>query len=148
VRIVIVPDAFAGTLTAEAAAAAIAEGWRRGAPRDELRRLAPAEAAAPALAEALRTADLVLTGEGSFDWHSLRDTVVTAVAEEAAARGIPCLVLAGEVRVGRREAAAIGVQDSYSVAEHAGRAAAWLADPAGTLAALAEELATQWSGSY
>jgi glycerate kinase len=96
---------------------------------------------------ALATADLVLTGEGSFDWQSLRGKLITTVAESAAARGLPCLVLAGQVSVGRREAAAMGVRDAYSVAEHAGGVAASLADPAGTLAALAEDLASQWSGS-
>ena len=96
---------------------------------------------------ALDSADLVLTGEGSFDWQSLRGKLITAVAESAAARGLPCLVLAGQVSVGRREAAAVGVQDAYSVAEHAGGVAASMADPAGTLSALAADLAIQWSGS-
>ena len=93
---------------------------------------------------ALDTADLVLTGEGSFDWQSLRGKLITAVAESAAARGLPCLVLAGQVSVGRREAAAAGVEAAYSVAEHAGGVEASMADPAGTLAALAEHLAGQW----
>ncbi|HEX4250084.1 MAG TPA: glycerate kinase [Pseudonocardia sp.] len=93
---------------------------------------------------ALDTADLVLTGEGSFDWQSLRGKLITAVAEAAAARGLPCLVLAGQVSVGRREAAAAGVEAAYSVAEHAGGVEASMADPAGTLAALAEHLAGQW----
>ncbi len=35
-RVLIVPDKFKGTLTAAEAAAAIAEGWRQGRPRDEL----------------------------------------------------------------------------------------------------------------
>jgi glycerate kinase len=35
-RVVIAPDKFAGTLTAVEAAEAIAEGWRRRAPADEL----------------------------------------------------------------------------------------------------------------
>ena len=35
-RVVIAPDKFAGTLTAVEAARAIAEGWRRRAPDDEL----------------------------------------------------------------------------------------------------------------
>ncbi|MDT7667410.1 MAG: glycerate 2-kinase [Pseudonocardiales bacterium] len=93
---------------------------------------------------ALDTADLVLTGEGSFDWQSLRGKLITAVASAAAARGVPCLVLAGQVSVGRREAAAAGVEAAYSVSEHAGGVEASMADPAGTLAALAEHLAGQW----
>ncbi|WP_028932807.1 glycerate kinase [Pseudonocardia spinosispora] len=96
---------------------------------------------------ALDRADLVLTGEGSFDWQSLRGKLITAVASAAAERGVPCLVLAGQVSVGRREAASVGVEDAYSVAEHAGGAEVSMADPAGTLSALAAELAGQWSSS-
>src|SRR5262249_24954193 len=64
--------------------------------------------------------DLVVTGEGSFDWQSLRGKLVTSVASAAAERGLPCLALAGQVSVGRRQAAAAGVERAYSVAEHAG----------------------------
>jgi glycerate kinase len=96
---------------------------------------------------ALETADLVITGEGSFDWQSLRGKLVSAVAEAASARGLPCLVLAGQVSVGRREAGAIGVEDAYAVAEHAGGVAAALAEPGPALAALAADVAAQWSGS-
>ncbi|MFI9382346.1 glycerate kinase [Kutzneria sp. NPDC052558] len=97
------------------------------------------------LDEALERAQLAITGEGSFDWQSLRGKLITAVAAGAADRGIPCLVLAGQVSVGRREAGAVGVEQSYAVAEHAGSVAAAMADPAGTLAALAADVAAQWS---
>ncbi|MFI9006353.1 glycerate kinase [Actinosynnema sp. NPDC053489] len=97
------------------------------------------------LDEALDRADLAVTGEGSFDWQSLRGKLVTAVAGGAAERGLPCVVLAGQVAVGRREAAAAGVQEAHAVAEHAGSVARSLADPAGTLADLAEHVARQWS---
>lgn len=36
VRVVVAPDSFGGTLTADEAAAAIADGWRRARPDDEL----------------------------------------------------------------------------------------------------------------
>ncbi|MBW0117019.1 glycerate kinase, partial [Pseudonocardia abyssalis] len=94
---------------------------------------------------ALDTADLAVTGEGSFDWQSLRGKLVTTVARGAADRGIPCLVLAGQVSVGRREAGAAGVDSAYSVAEDAGGVEASMADPSGTLAALAARVARQWS---
>ncbi|ASO22201.1 glycerate kinase [Actinoalloteichus hoggarensis] len=97
------------------------------------------------LDDALNAADLAVTGEGSFDWQSLRGKLVTAVARGAAERGLPCLVLAGQVSVGRREAAAAGVERSYAVAEHAGSVDAAFADPAGTLTALAADVARQWS---
>lgn len=94
---------------------------------------------------ALDRADLAVTGEGSFDWQSLRGKLVTSVGRAAADRGIPCLVLAGQVSVGRREAAAAGVDTAYSVAEDAGGVEVSMADPAGTLAALAERVAARWS---
>jgi glycerate kinase len=97
-------------------------------------------------------AGLAITGEGSFDWRSLRDTHVTAVARAAAARGVPCVVLAGQVLVGRREAAAVGVDAEYAVSEatyavsdRAGVSDGPAADPAGALAALAEDVARRWS---
>ena len=93
----------------------------------------------------LDKAQLAITGEGSFDWQSLRGKLITAVARGAADRGLPCVVLAGQVSVGRREAAAVGVDAAYGVAEHAGGVEASMADPAGTLAALAEHVAQKWS---
>lgn len=93
----------------------------------------------------LDAAGLAVTGEGSFDWQSLRGKLVTSVARASADRGVPCLVLAGQVTVGRREAAAAGIDSAYSVAEDAGGVEASMADPAGTLAALAERVAARWS---
>ena len=88
---------------------------------------------------------LAVTGEGSFDWQSLRGKLVTAVAGGAAERGMPCVVLAGQVSVGRREMGAAGVDAAYAVADAAGLEAS-MADPAGTLSALAEDVARRWSG--
>ena len=58
---------------------------------------------------ALAEADLVITGEGSFDAQSLRGKVVAGVAAAARAAGRPCVVVAGRVSVGSPEAAAAGV---------------------------------------
>jgi glycerate kinase len=148
VRVVIAPDSFGGTLGATAAAEAIAAGWRRSAPDDELVLLPVADAGAGELVgldRALDGAGLAVSGEGCFDWQSLRGALVTAVARAATARGVPCVVLAGQVSVGRREAAAAGVDAAYAVAEDAGGVEASLADPAGTLASLAERVARRWS---
>jgi len=93
---------------------------------------------------ALDDAQLVVTGEGSFDFQSLRGKLVTRVAGAAAERGTPCLVLAGQVSVGRRRAASAGVDQAYSVSEHVGSPEASLADPAGTLTALAKHVSAQW----
>lgn len=143
-RVVIAPGSFGDTLgaplDATAAAEAIAAGWRRAAPGDELTLLTAADAPA-GLDAALDGAGLAVTGEGSFDWRSLRATLVTAVAGAAAARGVPCVVLAGQVSVGRREAAAVGVDAAYAVASGPGEVEMSTA----ALAALAEKVARRWS---
>ncbi|MFP5072796.1 glycerate kinase [Pseudonocardia nantongensis] len=87
---------------------------------------------------------LAVTGEGSFDWQSLRGKLITAVARGAADRGLPCVVLAGQVSVGRREAGVAGVDAAHGVAEELGLEAS-MADPAGTLAELAARVAPRWS---
>jgi glycerate 2-kinase len=97
------------------------------------------------LPAALADAELAITGEGSFDWQSLRGKVVSGVAGTAAANGVPCLVLAGQVTVGRREMAAAGVEAAYSVAESAGSVHAALEWPADRLADLAAQVAREWS---
>jgi glycerate kinase len=93
---------------------------------------------------ALDEADLVITGEGSFDHQSLRGKVVAGVAAGARDRGLPCLVLAGQVSAGRREAAAAGVTDAYALVDRVGLEKA-MAEPAEALRDLAAHLATQWS---
>ncbi|MER7456476.1 glycerate kinase [Micromonospora sp. NPDC126480] len=99
---------------------------------------------------ALDAADLVITGEGSFDHQSLRGKVVAGVAGAARDRGVPCVVLAGRVSTGRREAAAAGVTEAYSLVEHfggeeRGGVEAAMGRPAEGLRALAARLARQWS---
>ena len=94
---------------------------------------------------ALDAADLVITGEGSFDAQSLRGKLVSGVASAARDRGLPCVVLAGQVSAGRREAAAAGVTQTYSLVGHFGTKEEAMARPAAGLAALAGRLARQWS---
>lgn len=96
-------------------------------------------------ADRLRRNDVVVTGEGCFDWQSLRGKVVAGVAQEALAVGTPVVLVAGQVRLGRREALGIGVQSAYPVARTPEEVAAALADPVGTLAARAERVARTWS---
>lgn len=102
------------------------------------------------LPQALARADLVVTGEGSFDQQSLRGKAVCGVAAAARDRGLPCLVIAGRVTVGRREAAAAGVSAAYSLVEHFGGAEHGgleraMACPEEGLRALAARLAREWS---
>lgn len=98
------------------------------------------------LDEALDDADLVVTGEGSFDLQSLRGKITSVVAREAAARAVPCLVLAGRVHVGGNEAFEHGVHGMYATEAEAGALEAAMADPAGTLTSLAEGVAGRWGG--
>ncbi|MEV4623826.1 glycerate kinase [Asanoa sp. NPDC049573] len=97
------------------------------------------------LETALDAADLVITGEGSFDHQSLRGKVVAGVAGGARDRGLPCVVLAGRVTTGRREAANAGVTETYSLVDHFGDEAQAMARPADGLRELASRLARQWS---
>ena len=94
---------------------------------------------------ALDAADLVITGEGSFDEQSLRGKLVSGVAEGARDRGLPCLVLAGRVAAGRREAAAAGVTQAHSLVEHLGTVERAMAEAGSGLTGLAARLAGQWS---
>jgi glycerate kinase len=97
------------------------------------------------MVDRLRRNDLVVTGEGCLDWQSLRGKVVAGVARAGQETGTPVIVLAGQVQVGRRELAAIGVEAAYPVARTPGEVRAALTDPVGTLADSAERVARTWS---
>ncbi|WJK36944.1 glycerate kinase [Solwaraspora sp. WMMA2065] len=102
------------------------------------------------LSAALDAADLVITGEGSFDHQSLRGKVVAGVAGAARDRGLPCVVVAGQVSTGRRESAAAGVTEACALVDHfggetGGGLAQALAQPADGLRGIAARLAGQWS---
>jgi len=92
-----------------------------------------------------QASDLVVTGEGTFDWQSLRGKVVAGVAAAALARAKPAVVIAGQVLVGRRDTMALGISGTYAVAETPMQLAAALADPAGTLSARTQRVAATWS---
>ncbi|UWP81175.1 glycerate kinase family protein [Dactylosporangium fulvum] len=93
----------------------------------------------------LDEAGLVVTGEGSFDEQSLRGKVVAGVANAARDRGVPCVVVAGRIAAGRREAASIGVTEAHSLVEHFQSVEEALSRPADGLRALGGRLARQWS---
>lgn len=96
------------------------------------------------LLAAARTADLVVTGEGSFDYSSRAGKVVAGVAAVASQAVRPCIVLAGEVLVGAREMRTMGIESAYAITDLVGRPRA-LAEPEASLAALAERVARSWS---
>ena len=68
--------------------------------------------------------DLVVTGEGTYDFSSRSGKVVYGVATVAAAAARPCIVLAGQVSVGSREMRAMGVESAYAMADLVGLDAA------------------------
>lgn len=96
------------------------------------------------LAEAVARADLVITGEGTFDHTSRSGKVAYGVGQAAAAGARPCVVLAGQVTIGSREARAMGIDAAYAVADLVGVNES-LADPFESLARLAERTARTWS---
>lgn len=100
--------------------------------------------AAVGLANRARKVDLVITGEGAFDFSSRAGKVPYGVAQVAAEALRPCIVLAGAVQIGAREMRALGIESAYSMVELLGEEAAF-ADPAGSLARLAERTARTWS---
>lgn len=96
------------------------------------------------LAERARAADVVVTGEGAFDFSSRSGKVPYGVAQVAAEALRPCVALAGQVLVGSREMRALGVEAAYSLVELVGEQRA-LGEPAAALADLAERVARTWS---
>jgi glycerate 2-kinase len=96
------------------------------------------------LADHARQVDLVLTGEGSFDFQSRGGKVVSGVAKVAGEAMRPCVVLAGRVQIGAREMRTMGVESAYGLVDMVGEERA-LADPHGSLAAVAERVARTWA---
>jgi glycerate kinase len=95
------------------------------------------------LADRAAAVDLVVTGEGAFDWQSLRGKTVAGVARVAQEAGRPVVVLAGRVEVGGRELANAGIDAAYAIDDlPAGEEGH---TPAQALAALAARVARTWS---
>jgi len=95
------------------------------------------------LAGHLEGADLVITGEGAFDFSSRSGKVPYGVAQVAATALVPCIALAGKVLVGSREMRALGIEAAYSVVERVGEERAF-GEPAAALTDLAERVARTW----
>ncbi len=96
------------------------------------------------LRERAREVDLVITGEGAFDFSSRSGKVPYGVAEVAAEALRPCVAIAGRVLVGSREMRALGVESAYALVDVVGEERA-LGDPAGALADVAARVARTWS---
>nr|WP_245885674.1 glycerate kinase [Xylanimonas oleitrophica] len=103
-------------------------------------------AEAVGLPAALADADLVVTGEGSFDAQSVRGKVADGVARAAAAAPArpPVVVVAGQVLLPAAQARAAGIRAAFSIApgpvdldDLLGRTAGRLRETAAHVAALA-----------
>lgn len=93
---------------------------------------------------AISRSDLVITGEGKFDWQSLDGKAITGLSKTAMSFGIPVLVLAGQVEIGRREWQSIGVASAFSLEDFCGLETA-INEPYISLAALSERVARTWN---
>jgi glycerate 2-kinase len=101
-------------------------------------------AEAVGLSEHAQWADLVVTGEGSFDFQSRSGKVAYGVAEASAKAVRPCIALAGQVLVGSREMRTMGIESAYSVLDLVGHDAAF-GQPYESLVRLAARAARTWS---
>jgi len=90
-------------------------------------------------------ADLVVTGEGSFDSQSLRGKVPHGVARLAQRHAIPCVVVAGQAEVGRRDAAAAGIEEIYCAAAALGSPQAAMEAGAAGVRRAAAQAARAWT---
>ncbi|WP_371401329.1 glycerate kinase [Kribbella sp. NBC_00662] len=96
------------------------------------------------LKEKAARVDLVLSGEGAFDFQSRDGKVIAGVAKVANDAMRPCVVLAGKVLIGAREMRTMGVESAYALVDVVGEEQAF-ADPHGSLATVAERVAKTWA---
>lgn len=97
-------------------------------------------AATVGLADAIRNADAVVTGEGSFDDQSAAGKVVSQILAESAATDCRVLLVAGRV-----SAPTMAFADSRSLSELAGSSQAAMADTVTWLRAAGASLAADFS---
>ncbi|MCB0933205.1 MAG: glycerate kinase [Mycobacterium sp.] len=97
------------------------------------------------LAGDIAAADLIVTGEGRLDDPSLRGKVVGSLSRAAIRRGVPLLVLAGQVALSAQARRAAGIV-AHSIADYAGSVQRAIEDASAHLAGLAERTAAQWKG--
>jgi glycerate 2-kinase len=96
------------------------------------------------LADDVAAADLVITGEGRFDDQSLHGKVVSALAGAARSRGVPVLVLAGQVMLDEGALREAGITVARSIVDHTGSVQLAIDDAANQLAGLAQVTAATW----
>jgi glycerate kinase len=97
------------------------------------------------LSEVLVDADLVITGEGSLDEQSLRGKAPAEVAARARSAGVPCLALAGAVRLSAEQIGNAGLAAAHALTEVEPDLARCLAEPAPVLTDLAARVVLGWA---
>lgn len=95
------------------------------------------------LDEKISKADVVITGEGCLDDQSLHGKVAVGVASHCAQAGKPCVVIAGQVRLGKRECLSAGIDSAYSMSELAGQERS-LTEASEVIAEVAMRVAKTW----
>lgn len=99
------------------------------------------------LSDDLDNAELIVTGEGRFDEQSLHGKVVGFLADAARPRGIPVVVLAGQVGLDNATVRSSGIMAALSIADHAGSVRLAQADAANQLMGLASVVAARLGNS-
>jgi glycerate 2-kinase len=99
------------------------------------------------LADDLSAADLVITGEGTFDEQSLHGKVVGALAAAAHSAHVPVVVLAGQVALDEQAWRSAGILAAFAVSDYAGSVGLALADAANQLMGLAAQVAVRLGNS-
>lgn len=95
------------------------------------------------LDQKINQADLVITGEGCLDDQSLYGKVAVGVAQHCTNAGKPCIAIAGQVRLGKRECLTAGIDSAYSMTEVATLERS-LAQPERVLIEVAQRVAKTW----
>ncbi len=96
------------------------------------------------LDQEIARADLLISGEGRLDEQSLHGKVVGSLAAAARERGLPVLVLAGQVALSALTRAGAGITEAHALSDHAGSVQRAIDDAAGQLSGLANLIAENW----
>jgi glycerate kinase len=89
---------------------------------------------------ALDGAALAITGEGAIDEQTLRGKAPAEVAQRARRAGVPCLGLAGVVRLTPEQVAAAGLAAAHGLTDVEPDLDRCMAEPAGILTRLAADV--------
>ncbi|MEV6237680.1 glycerate kinase [Lentzea sp. NPDC051838] len=98
---------------------------------------------------ALRSASLVVVGEGRFDEQSLRGKAPVGVAALARRLGVPIAVVAGDIRLSAAQLREVGAVATWSLLERAGGLGAAIGQAPELLVEIGRELAAvgAWGGA-